>query len=379
VGESSSTGLRKGVVVNIEATLRAVEAAISAAEIMSGQNVRTCWAGIGGGHVEGINSRGVVAITGKNRETREIGPDDIVRVLDAARAVPMPIDRHILDVIPQTYIVDSQRGIRDPLDIIGVRLEAEVHIITCSLTSAQNLYKCINRAGFRAHQLVLQSLAASAAVLTEDEKEQGVVLIDLGGGTTDLMVYAQGAPCFTASIPLGGGEVTADIEYREKISLETAEDIKISAGCCSEEAQDGDNDIIVPGLGGRSPVIIPRARLRQTIQPRVEEILLMARDKLAGAMQPVRSVVLTGGGALMPGVIELATQFFAAPVRTGIPLAMGGLADRYQSPEYATAVGLVLEGNRREMAELSPYGPPQPGKTGNVFGRLGDWFRKYFF
>ncbi|MDR1908990.1 MAG: cell division protein FtsA, partial [Spirochaetaceae bacterium] len=327
VGESPSTGLRKGVVVNIEATLRSVAAAVEAAEVMSGQDVRSCWTGIGGSHIEGTNSRGVVAITGKNRETREIGPDDMARVLEAARAVPIPLDRRVLEVIPQSYIVDDQKGIRNPLDIIGVRLEAEVHIITCSLTSAQNLIKCVNRSALRVNDLILQPLAASSAVLTEDEKEQGVALIDLGGGTTELMVYHQGAPCYTTTIALGGSQVTNDIMFIEKISMETAEQIKISAGCCWEGLDEGENDIIVPGAGTRAPVTIPRSRIRETVQPRMEEILRMAQEKALQARQPVRGVVLTGGGALMPGAAELASHIFSLPVRIGTPLPMGGLGD----------------------------------------------------
>jgi cell division protein FtsA len=366
------------VVVNIEATLRSVIAAVQAAEVMSGQDVRSCWTGIGGNHIEGINSRGVVAITGKNRETREIGPDDMARVLEAARAVPIALDRQVLEVVPQSYIVDDQRGIRNPLDIIGVRLEADVHIITCSLTSAQNLIKCVNRAALRVNDLILQSLAASTAVLTEDEKEQGVALIDLGGGTTEIMVYHQGAPCYTVSISLGGTQVTNDIMLVEKLSMETAEQIKVSAGCCWEDLQDGNNDIIVPGIGSRAPQTIPRSRIRETIQSRMEEVFRMAREKLLLARQPVRGIVLTGGGALMPGAVELASHLFSLPVRAGSPLQRGGLTDKYQSPEFATAVGLVIEGNRRERLDEGGSGKPPAGPQG-FLQRIAGWFRKEIF
>ncbi len=229
VGMSPCTGLRKGVVVNIEATLKAVEAAIESAEMMSGREVRECCTGIGGSHIDGLNSRGVVAISGKKRENREIGHEDIERVIEAARAVVIPMDRRILEVIPQTYIVDDQKGIRDPLDMIGVRLESEVHIITCSVTSAQNLIKCVNRAGFKVSNLVLQSLAAGRSVLTREEKELGVALIDLGGGTSDVLVYSDGAPYSTFTVPAGGTQVTGDISMLRNISVETAEKIKV--GC----------------------------------------------------------------------------------------------------------------------------------------------------
>jgi cell division protein FtsA len=222
VGMHPSTGLRKGVVVNIESTLRAVKAAIEAAEMMSGREVSSCWTGIGGSHIDGINSRGVVAVTGRNRKTREIGADDVDRVIEAARAVAIPMDRQVVEVIPQNFIVDNQKGIRNPLDMIGVRLESEVHIITCSVTSAQNLINCVNRAGYRVNNLVLKSLAAGRSVLTEEEKELGVALIDLGGGTTDVMVYSGGSPYSTTTIPVGGALVTNDISIIKSISLETA-------------------------------------------------------------------------------------------------------------------------------------------------------------
>ena len=275
VGVCPSTGLRKGVVVNIEATLRSVAAAIEAAEMMSGREVEVCWTGIGGNHIDGINSRGVVAVTGKIRETREIGPEDINRVLEAARAVVIPMDRQVLEVIPQSYIVDDQRGIRDPLDMIGVRLEAEVHIITCSVTSAQNLIKCVNRAGFIVNDLILQSLAASRSVLTLEEKEIGVALLDLGGGTTDVLVYADGAPYSNVTIPAGGGMITSDISKVKNISFETAERIKIDTGCCWEGLFEEDEEVIVPGVGGRPPMPIPKSQILAIIRPRMEEIFKM--------------------------------------------------------------------------------------------------------
>lgn len=382
VGTSPSTGLRKGVVVNIESTLRSVSAAIEAAEMMSGHEIYSAWTGIGGSHIDGINSRGVVAVTGKNHETREIGPEDISRVLEAARAVAIPMDRQMLELIPQTYIVDDQKGIRDPLDMIGVRLEAEVHIITCSVTSAQNLVKCVNRAGFRVDGLVLQSLAAGRAVLTEEEKELGVALVDLGGGTTDVLVYSEGAPYSTTTIPAGGSQVSGDISIMKNISFETAEKIKIDAGSCWEGASGGD-DIIVPGVGGRPPLSIPRYQIEEIIRPRMEEIFSLVKEKLEklSLNRPLGGgVVLTGGGSQLLGAAELAAHIFGLPVRMGSPLSVGGLVDEYRSPVYSTAVGLVLEGFDREGRNPEKDADSRPREKGSpIFGKLADWFKKEFF
>jgi cell division protein FtsA len=388
VGTSPSTGLEKGVVKNIEATLRAISTAIEEAEVMSGQEVRSCWTGIGGKHIAGMNSRGVVAVTGKARETREIATEDVERVLEAARAIAIPMDRQILEVIPQSYIVDDQRGIRDPLNIIGVRLEAEVHIITCSVTSAQNLIKCVNRAGFRVNGLVLQSLAAGTAVLTEEEKELGVVLIDLGGGTTEAVVYSQGAPYSTSSIPLGGAQVTRDISLWGSISLETAEKIKVQAGCCREELLDKDESVLVDGIGGRPPQSIPRLELAQVIRPRVEETFEMVKnelDKLSVSEWLGGGIVLTGGGALLLGTVELAEEVFNAgrkrpmPIRVGNPLSrnLGGFVEKYRSPVYSTAIGLMQEGARREMSSVQEGGEV-PGETPGLWNKFSSWVKELF-
>jgi cell division protein FtsA len=388
VGLCPSTGLRKGVVVNIEATLKAVEQAIEAAEMMSGREAHECWTGIGGSHIDGINSRGVVAITGKKRETREIGPEDIARVIEAARAVVIPMDRQILEVIPQTYTVDDQKGIRDPLDMIGVRLEAEVHIITCSVTSAQNLIKCVNRAGFRVTDLVLHSLAAGRSILTREEKDLGVALVDLGGGTTDVLVYQDGAPYSTSTIPAGGTQVTNDISIIKNISFDTAEKIKLDAGCCWEALLEEDEEIIVPGVGGRPPLPIPRSQILAIIRPRMEEIFRMVKEKLdkLNLSRPLGGgVVLSGGGAQLPGVVELANNILKLPARVGSPIpspGLGGLVEEYRSPAYATAVGLVLEGDDRERRAVSERGAEtRQGDKGQavLFGKLRKWLKDEFF
>ena len=383
VGTCPSTGLRKGVVVNIEATLRSVSQAIEAAEMMSGREIFEVWTGIGGSHIEGINSRGVVAVTGKNREIREIGNDDIKRVLEAAQAVLIPMDRRLLEVIPQNYIVDDQKNIQDPLNMIGVRLEAEVHIITCSTTGAQNLIKCVNRAGFRVQDLILQTMAAGRAVLTPEEKELGVAVVDLGGGTTNMLVYSNGAPYSISTIPAGGTQVTSDISILRNISFETAEKIKIDAGCCWEPFLEEDDEIIVPGVGGRAPQAIPKSQILAIIRPRMEETFKLVKeklDKLSFSRSLGGGVVLTGGGAQLLGAADLASHVFNLPVRVGVPLPVGGLEVDYRNPAYATAVGLALEGYDRQKKEGIGVAGESKGQGGpRVWEKLKDWFEKEFF
>lgn len=383
VGTSTSTGLRKGVVVNIEATLRAIASAIEAAEMMSGREVDSCVAGVGGSHVEGLNSRGVVAVTGRGKDSREIGEEDINRVIEAARAVVIPMDRQILHVIPQSYVVDDQKGVRDPRDMIGVRLEAEVHIITASVTSSQNVVKCVNRAGFKVEHLMLKGLAAAKAVTTEEERELGSILIDLGGGTTDILVFSEGTPVCTASIPVGGMQVTNDISIVKGVSLETAERIKLNAGACWLPLIEEHEEVIVPGLGGRPPEAIPRTAICDIIQPRMEEIFLLAKDKithLSKTRQLAGNIVITGGAALMPGIVELASEIFeTSAVRIGIPGNWGGLIDEYRSPEFATAVGLVLTGSESHIIKSDVHVRNENvRKPSQSFGKFVDWVKEFF-
>jgi len=385
VGTCPSIGLRRGVVVNIEATLRSVSQAIEAAEMMSSRVVHEVWTGIGGNHIEGINSRGVVAVTGKNRETREIGVDDIKRVLEAAQAVLIPMDRKVLEVIPQNYIVDDQRGILDPLNMIGVRLEAEVHIITCSTTGAQNLIKCVNRAGFKVKDLILQTLASGRSVLSQEEKELGVALVDLGGGTTNVLVYSSGAPYSIYTIPAGGTEVTRDISIIKNIPFETAEKIKLEAGCCWEPFLEEDDEIIVPGVGGRPPQAIPKSQILAIIGPRMEETFKLVKerlDKLSFSRPLGAGIVLTGGGAQLLGSAELAARVFNLPVRIGRPLPVGGLAEDCHGPAFSTAVGLVLEGYdrlQRESQSQSGDSRANPKKRPPIWGPLKKWLEEEFF
>jgi cell division protein FtsA len=374
VGVCPSTGLRKGVVVNIEATVQSIRSAVDAAEVMGGHEVQLCWPGIGGNHIEGINSRGVVGVTGRNKDNKnlkEIAQTDIDRVIDAAKAVAIPMDRRILQVIPQSFIVDDQKGIREPLNMIGVRLESEVHIITCSVTSEQNLIKCVNGAKLIANEVVLQTLAAGRAVLTPEEMEMGVVLIDLGGGTTDVLVYSDGVPFSNASIPVGSTLITSDISKMKAISYDMAEKLKIEDGCCWEGVMDTDTDIPVPGVGGRPPMLIPRSQILAIVHPRMEEIFMMVKEKLDKVYfnRPLGAgIVLTGGGAFLAGSAELAAYIFKVPVRIGIPLPVAGLAGEYRSPVFSTAIGLLLLGFERERqvymsaSSESDIRPPRPAR-----------------
>ncbi len=383
VGTAPSTGLRKGVVVNIEATLQSVAKAVEAAELMSGREVKDCFVGVAGSNVEGINSRGVVAVTGKNRE---ISREDIDRVIEAARAVVIPMDREVLHVIPQTFIVDDQKGIRDPLDMIGVRLEAEVHIITGSVTTAQNLVRCVNRAGFKASGLILQSLAASRAVLSPDEKELGCLLIDLGGGTTDVLMYSDGAPYYTTVVGVGGSQVSNDLSIIFNLPLEAAERIKKESGACYLPHIEAEDTVILPGVGGRPPQEVSRAKVSGVIQSRMEEIFKLVRERVEsmGYWRLIKGgIVLTGGGSLMQGAAELAFDVFGIPVRVGVPASLGGMVEEYRNPAFSTAVGLVLIGAER-MAPGDREDKPQKqdkgkGKQKNngLAKRFSDWFKEF--
>ena len=377
IGTSPSFGLRRGVVINIESTLKSVTAAIESAEQMAGREVESVFTGIAGGHIEGLNSRGVVAVTGRGREITQA---DVDRVLEAAKAVVIPMDREVLHVIPQEFIVDEQGGIKNPLDMIGVRLEAEVHIITGSVTSAQNLIKCVNRAGFRVNGIVLDSLAAARAVLTKDEKELGVLMIDLGGGTTDILVYFDGAPYFTSVISIGGAQVTGDLSIMLKTPVDAAERIKRESGCCYMPLIEDSEPVIIPGVGGRPPLAVDRRHICSIIQPRMAEILTMVREKVEkkGLLSNIGGgVVLTGGGALLPGTVDLAQDIFGVAARVGQPGDNGGLRHEYQSAEYATAVGLVLYG--ASVAQTEGIEPPVKERpTSGVMSALGKWIRNFF-
>jgi len=362
------------LVINIEATLRSVVDAIESAEQMAGREVKRVVSGIAGSHIEGLNSRGVVAVTGKGRE---ITSSDVDRVIEAAKAVSIPMDREILHVIPRDYVIDEQSGIKNPLDMIGVRLEVEVHMITGSVTAAQNLVKCVNRAGFEIQQVVFSSLAAAEAVLSQDEKDLGVIVIDIGGGTTNVLVYRDGAPYHSFVLPVGGAQVTGDLSIMLKTSTESAEKIKREAGCAYEPLVEEGEPVIVPGVGGRPPIQASREQVCQVIQPRMTEIFRMVRERLDKQRLLDRiagGLVLTGGGANLPGVVELGQDIFNLGGRVGQPGRYGGLGDEYQSPEFSTAVGLVLFTHR--LGRLRA--PTKQVRTGGITQGLRRWMKHFF-
>jgi cell division protein FtsA len=300
----------------------------------------------------------------------------------------IPTDRQILEVIPQNYKVDDQKGIRNPLDMIGVRLECEVHIITCAVTGAQNLIKCVNRAGFRVNELILQTLASGRAVLTQDEMDLGVVLLDLGGGTTDALIYVEGTPFSTYTIPAGGTQVTSDISIIKNISIDNAEKIKIDAGCCWDGLLEADENVIVPGVGGRAPMSIPRSQILTIIKPRMEEIFKIVKQHLDTLNLPRPlggGVVLTGGGAQLAGVVELAGDILRLPARIGSPIpseGLGGLVEEYRTPSFACAIGLALEGERRAGLDTSEHSGElrkNEKKSPSLIDKLRSWLREEFY
>ena len=377
VGTTQSRGLRRGVVINIDATVRSILNAVEAAEMMSGREVTGAFAGIAGGHIEGINSRGVVAVTGKDRE---ITRDDVERVIDAAKAIVIPMDREVVHVIPQEFTVDQQDGVRDPLGMMGVRLEAEVHIITGAVSSAQNIIRCINRAGFKADDIVLEQLAAAAAVLSKDEQELGVLLVDIGGGTTDILVYLEGAPYHTDVLAIGGDQVTSDISIMLKTPLEVAERLKHQAGSCYiDEMNDPDAEVSIPGVGGRPPRPVKFSRLIEIIRPRMTEVFGMVKEQLqrSGYLNLIGGGGgLTGGGAMLSGAAELATEVFGLPARIGYPSPLGGLVDEYRSPQYATGVGLIMYGHGKRGSEHFDMNTSESGYD-SVWDRMKRWFREF--
>ncbi len=344
VGVSPSRGLRKGVVVNIDSTVESIKQAVGEAEEMAGAEVTSVLAGVAGGHIRGVNSRGVVAVSGKHREVSQA---DVDRALDAARTINLPPDREIIHALPQTFIVDDQDGVKEPLGMSGVRLEVEVHLVTGATTSVRNLIRSVNRAGLQVQDVVLEPLASSEAVTSPEEKELGVLLIDVGGGTTDVALFRDGAVWYTGVLPLGGDHISNDIAVGLRTPTADAEELKKRHGCALTALVREDETIEVPSVGGRKARQFSRQILSEIIQPRVEEILtLVARDLARAGLEDVAAagVVVTGGTAIMHGVPELTEQVFDAPVRRGIPSGLGGLADVVRSPLYATAVGLTLYG-----------------------------------
>jgi cell division protein FtsA len=374
-GSVPSEGLRKGVVVNIEAAQKAIANAIEAAEQEAGRTVHDVYTAVTSGNVEGLNSRGVVAVSGKGREVTSY---DIHRVIDAARAIAIPMDREILHVVPQHFMVDDKVGIRDPQDMIGVRLEADVHIITASIAATQNVIKCTNRSGYKVNEISLESLVASQSILSDDEKEMGVLYLDIGGGTSDAIVYFEGTPHFSGSLPVAGEQVTTDLSIVLEQPMEQAEAIKLSQGKCWEPLVDPSQDVLLPGIGGRPPRSIPEIDVCRIIQSRMAEILLLIRKQLhqKGYLNRLGGgVVIAGGGALLPGAGELASDIFKRPVRIAMPSGLKDLPGACRGPEWATVVGLVMAARDEENALGNDTDVPS-GVWG-LWQRLKEWFTNF--
>ncbi|MET0027501.1 MAG: cell division protein FtsA [Candidatus Thiodiazotropha sp.] len=374
IGSHPSRGLKKGVVVNIESTVQSIQRAVEEAELMAGCEIHSVYAGIAGSHIRSLNSHGIVAIKDK-----EVSQSDVERVIDAARAVAIPADQKILHILPQEFIIDEQEGIRDPVGMSGVRLEARVHMVTGAVSAAQNIVKCVRRCGLEADDLILEQLASSYSVLSDDEKELGVCLVDIGGGTTDIAVFTGGAIRHTAVIPIAGDQVTNDIAVALRTPTQHAEEIKIKYACALTQLATSDETIEVPSIGERPPRRLSRQTLAEVVEPRYEELMTLIQAELrrSGFEDVIAGgVVLTGGSSKMEGVVDLAEEVFHMPVRLGVPRYVTGLADVVRNPIYATGVGLLLFGqnNRtqggRELAN--------EGGLKAIWDRMKHWFQGNF-
>jgi cell division protein FtsA len=377
VGTAASRGLRKGVVVNIDSTVEAIKQAVAEAEQMAGVEVAAVYAGVAGGHIRGVNSRGVVAVSGKDRE---VSGADVERAVEAARAINLPQDREIIHVLPQTFLVDDQDGVREPIGMSGVRLEVETHIVTGAVTSVQNVIRSVNRAGLAVQDIVLEPLASAEAVLLADEKELGVLLVDIGGGTTDVALYREGAVWHTVILPLGGDHISNDIAVGLRTPAADAEDLKRRHGCALTALVSAEETIDVPSVGGRKARQLSRQILSEIIQPRVEEIFtLVARDLAKAGFRDAATagVVVTGGTSILEGVPEVAERVFDLPVRRGIPEVGGSLAESLKSPVYATGVGLALWGLARQASGVGTIAGDR-GVISRLGRRLSGWFGDIF-
>jgi cell division protein FtsA len=373
IGSQESRGLKKGVVVNIEATVNTISRVIQEVELMADCKVKDLYTGIAGSHIRSFNSNGMVAIKDK-----EVSPLDVERVVETARAMPIPNDQQILHILTQEFIIDGQDGVREPIGMSGVRLEVRVHIVTGAVSAAQNIVKCVRRCGLEVLDLVLQPLASSYAVLTDDEKDLGVCLVDVGGGTTDIAVFTQGAIRHTAVIPIAGDQITNDIAMALRTPTQDAEEIKIRHGVALQQLADPEEMVDVPGIGERGPRKLSRLALADVIEPRVSELfeLVQAELRRSGYEELLSSgIVLTGGSAVMQGMVELGEEIFHLPVRIGTPRYEGSLADVVQHPKYATVIGLLLEG----MAQKKRGIVARETRTfKDVLLRMKSWFEKNF-
>ncbi len=374
MGHAPSRGLKKGVVVNIEATVTAIQRALEEAELMANCKITQVYTGIAGSHIKAQNSSGMLPI-----RDREVSQADVDRVVEIARALNIPADQQILHVLPQEFIIDGQDGVREPLGMSGVRLEVKVHIVTGAVSAAQNIVKCVRRCGLEVKDLVLQPLASSYAVLNEDEKDLGVCLVDIGGGTTDIAVFTRGAIQHVAVIPVAGDQITNDIAMTLRTPTREAEDLKIDHGIALRQLAARDDMIEVPGIGERGPRMLSKQLLSEVIEPRVEELysLVQAELRRSGFEEQISSgIVLTGGSSLMKGMVELGEEIFHMPVRLGMPEYIGGLSERVRSPRYATAVGLLLAG--QEKLEIDQAARIQGASFKQILERMKSWFQQNF-
>jgi cell division protein FtsA len=374
IGSHPSRGLKKGVVVNIESTVQSIQRAVEEAELMAGCRIHSVYAGIAGSHIRSLNSHGIVAIS-----DREVSATDVERVVEAARAVAIPADQKILHVLPQEFIIDNQEGIREPIGMSGVRLEAKVHIVTGAVSAAQNIIKCVRRCGLEVDEVILEQLASSYAVLTDDEKELGVCLVDIGGGTTDIAVFCEGAIRHTAVIPIAGDQVTNDIAVALRTPTQFAEEIKIKYACALTQLALADETIEVPGVGDRPSRRLARQTLAEVVEPRLEELftLIQAELRRSGFEDLMAAgVVLTGGSSKIEGAVELAEEIFHMPVRLGVPQYVVGLVDVVRNPIHATGVGLLLFGQQQKHSGKSET------KSGlgmkGMWARMRSWFQGNF-
>jgi len=376
LGEAESRGIRRGAVVNLESAVESIKKAIDDAELMAGVEIDSVHLTISGPHIKGFNSRGVIAVAGKNRE---ITRDDVRRAIEAARAVALPTGREILHVLPQDFVIDEQDGVGAPVGMTGARLEVNVHIVTGAVSATQNLVACVNRAGISVADTVVSQLAASESVLTADEKDLGVALLDVGGGTTDLAIFERGSLWHTAVLGIGGDHFTNDIAVGLRTPIPDAEKIKRRSGCSLSSLIDEDETIEVASVGGRRPRVMARRILSEILQPRAEEIFHQAWDEIrrAGYERSLNSgIVITGGGAILEGMPEIAEQIFDLPIRLGSPSSAGGLSDHVNTPTLATAVGLVQYAQRNHVSEAPRL--VGAGAFGRVAGRLRGLFKEFF-
>ena len=378
IGSAPSYGLRKGVVVNIDKTVSAVKQAVEEAQTMAGVEVESVFVGIAGDHIRSINSKGMVGVT---RDDHEITEEDVERAINAAKALALPIDREIIHAIPQEFIVDDQDGIHDPVGMCGVRLEVEVHIVTAAVTSAQNIVRSVQRAGYDVEEIILEPLASSLAVLNDDERALGVALVDIGGGTSDLAMFFDGHIQHTSVVALGGQHLTSDVAIGLRTPQDMAEEIKLKYGTTSREIINPSDTIMVPGVGGRAPRTISLSVLVDIVAPRMEEILALTYQKMQKSELlelMAAGAVITGGAALLDGTAELAEKIWEMPVRIGVPKHLGGLMDSVKNPKYSTAVGLCLYGADYHHGEKMLSTTAEGALWDDVMGSFSTFFKRFF-